>query len=145
MLALKAAPLTTLSENLVSKESPIKGLGNDIVEIERIRKSYDNHGQHFLSRLFSSQEQEYCLKFKDPVPHLAARFSAKESIVKALGTGFGKHISWLDIEILNDPLGKPYVTFSENIKQKFADPQILISISHCQLYVTTTAIWVNAN
>lgn len=122
---------------------PIKGLGNDIVEIERVRKSYDHHGCRFLSRLFSTKEQDYCLKFKDPVPHFAARFSAKESIAKALGTGFGEHLSWLDIEILNDASGKPSVLFSEALKKRLGDPLVLISISHCQLYVATSAIWVN--
>lgn len=128
-----------------NRSLPIKGLGNDIVEIERIRKGYDSHGCRFLTRLFSTKEQDYCLKFKDPVPHFAARFSAKESIVKALGTGFGEHASWLDMEILNDALGKPYVVFSEAMKEKLGDPLILISISHCKLYVSTTAIWVNTN
>lgn len=122
--------------------SLIKGLGNDIVEIERIRKSFDRHGYRFLTRLFSTKEQDYCLTYKDPVPHLAARFSAKESIVKALGTGFGEHASWLDMEILNDSLGKPHVHFSEGIKKKLNNPLVLISISHCELYVSTVAIWV---
>jgi holo-[acyl-carrier protein] synthase len=120
----------------------ILGIGNDIIEIERIRSSYDRYGYQFLSRLFSTKEQDYCLKFKDPVPHLAARFSGKESIVKALGTGFGKNASWLDMEIINDEQGKPCVFFSEEIKQRLQNPQVLLSISHCKLYVTTTAIWV---
>jgi holo-[acyl-carrier protein] synthase len=122
---------------------PIKGLGNDIMEIERIRKSFDLHGYRFITRLFSVQEQDYCLKYKDPIPHFAARFSAKESIVKALGTGFGKHASWLDIEILNDPLGKPIVVFSDHINETLNNPIVLITISHCQLYVSTVAVWVN--
>ncbi len=122
---------------------PIKGLGTDIIEIDRIRKSYDLHGYRFLMRLFSVQEQDYCLKYKDPIPHFAARFSAKESIVKALGTGFGKHASWLDMEILNDALGKPCVTFSKHLNETLGNPHVLVSISHCQLYVSTVAIWVN--
>jgi len=128
-----------------SSSLPIKGIGNDIVEIERVRKSYDHHGCRFLTRLFTLKEQDYCLKFKDPVPHFAARFSAKESIVKALGTGFGEQVSWLDIEIINDPSGKPLVTFSESLKKKLNDPLVLISISHCQLYVSTSAVWVNTD
>ncbi len=126
-----------------TKALPIKGLGNDILEIARIRKSYERHGQSFLDKLFSAKEQAYCLKHKDPSSHIAARFSVKESIAKALGTGFGKSLSWLDIEILNDPLGKPCVFFSETAKKRFENPTILISISHCKSYVATTAIWVN--
>ena len=127
----------------LNNQLPIKGIGNDIIEIERIRKSFDLHGYRFLTRLFSTQEQDYCLKYKDPVPHFAARFSVKESIVKALGTGFGKHASWLDLTILNDSLGKPYVVFSDHLNQTLNNPVILISISHCVLYVSTVAIWVN--
>lgn len=120
----------------------IIGLGNDIVEIERIRKSYDHHGLRFLTKLFSIAEQDYCLKYKDPVPHLAARFSAKESVVKAFGTGFGEFASWLDIEIVNDLLGKPHVHLSKAVNARFKNPKILLSISHCVLYVSTVAIWI---
>ncbi len=128
-----------------SGKLPIKGIGNDVIEIERIRKSFDHHGYRFLTKLFSIPEQDYCLKYKDPIPHFAARFSAKESVVKALGTGFGEHASWLDIEILNDSQGKPHVHLSDTLNRKLNNPLILISISHCQLYVSTVAIWVNTD
>lgn len=124
-----------------SNTSPILGIGNDIVEVERIRKSYERHGYRFLTKLFSTQEQDYCLKHKDPVPHLAGRFAAKEAIVKALGTGFGEHASWLDMEIINDSMGKPCVHLSETMAAKIKNTTILVSISHCELYVTAMAIW----
>jgi holo-[acyl-carrier protein] synthase len=124
------------------KPMPILGIGNDIVEIERIRKSIDTHGLRLLSRLFTTQEQDYCLKYKDPVPHFAGRFSAKEAVVKALGTGFGEHVSWLDIEILNDPHGKPTVSFSPQLEKKTKNTYIIVSISHCELYVTAVALWI---
>jgi holo-[acyl-carrier protein] synthase len=123
------------------KHSPILGIGNDIIEIDRIRKSIENHGYRLLARLFTTKEQDYCLKYKDPIPHFAGRFSAKEAIVKAFGTGFGEHASWLDMEILNDKHGKPYVTFTKGIIEHFHDPHVLLSISHCQHYVTAVAIW----
>lgn len=125
----------------INSDLPILGIGNDIIEIERIRKSIDTHGLRLLSRLFTTKEQDYCLKYKDPVPHFAGRFSAKEAIVKALGTGFGQHISWLDIEILNDSLGKPHVHFSPPCAHRFKDTYMLISISHSALYVTALALW----
>jgi holo-[acyl-carrier protein] synthase len=127
----------TNAENL-----PILGIGNDIIEIDRIRKSIDTHGLRLLAKLFTTKEQDYCLKYKDPVPHFAGRFSAKEAVVKALGTGFGEHASWLDIEILNDSLGKPSVHFSENLEKRVKGTSVLITISHCQLYVTAMAVWV---
>ena len=121
----------------------ILGLGNDIVEIERIRKSIDGHGTRLIARLFTTKEQDYCFKHKDPIPHFAGRFSAKEAIVKAFGTGFGQHASWLDMEILNDPQGKPLVHFSNTVIQRWNNPKMLLSISHCELYATAVAIWVS--
>jgi holo-[acyl-carrier protein] synthase len=124
-----------------TEKSQILGIGNDIIEIERIRKSIDTYGLRLISRLFTTKEQDYCLKYKDPVPHFAGRFSAKEAVVKALGTGFGEHASWLDIEILNESSGKPFVHFSNTLEKKLKGTLVLISISHCQLYVTAFAIW----
>ncbi len=120
----------------------VLGVGNDILEIERIREAYETHGDRFLQRLFTELEIAYCAKHADPVPHYAARFSAKESIVKAFGTGFGEQISWHDIEILNDEQGKPEVTFSNGLDTQFNHPEVLISISHCKHYVVTIAIRV---
>lgn len=118
-----------------------KGIGNDILEIERMRGSVDRHGQHFINRIFTQKEQDYCYKFQDPIPHFAGRFSAKEAIAKALGTGFGAHLNWHDIEILNDDLGKPIVLFSDAAKQKFNHPHVLVSISHSQTQAIAVALW----
>jgi len=118
----------------------IEGLGNDIIEIDRVRASIERHGLHFLNRLFSSKEQDYCYKYQDPAPHFAGRFAAKEAIAKALGTGFGEHLSWHDIEIINDEHGKPIVHLSDTQKKKHNNPQILLSISHCNEYALATAI-----
>jgi holo-[acyl-carrier protein] synthase len=123
--------------------SAIKGLGNDIIEIARMRQSIERHGMHFLNRLFSQKEQDYCYKFQDPVPHFAGRFAAKEALVKALGTGFGKLVSWHDIEILADDLGKPTVHVSDHINKEFNHPNLLVSISHGTEHATAVAIWSN--
>jgi holo-[acyl-carrier protein] synthase len=125
-----------------AEKSPILGIGNDIIAIERIRKSIDTYGLRLISRLFTTKEQDYCLKYKDPIPHFAGRFAAKEAVVKALGTGFGEHTSWLDIEILNENNGKPLVYFSNALEKKLNGTSVLVSISHCQLYVTAFAIWL---
>ena len=125
-----------------AEKGPILGIGNDIIEIERIRKSIDTHGLRLIARLFTTKEQDYCLKYKDPVPHFAGRFSAKEAIVKALGTGFGEHASWLDIEVLNESSGRPRVHFSAALEKKLKGTSMQVSISHCHLYVTAFAIWI---
>ncbi len=119
----------------------LKGIGNDIIEIRRIQKSMERFGTYFLSRLFTQKEQKYWLCFKNPAPHFAARFAAKEAIVKALGVGIGKTISWHDIEIFNDKKGKPKVLFSSRAASLFDHPQILLSMSHSQDYATAVAIW----
>ena len=119
----------------------VKGLGNDIIEIKRMRTSIERHGLHFLNRLFTQREQDYCYKFQDPVPHFAGRFAAKEAIAKALGTGFGSQVFWHDIEILNDSLGKPVVMLSEGLMERFQQPRILVTISHSADYATAVSIW----
>jgi holo-[acyl-carrier protein] synthase len=125
-----------------SDKSPILGLGNDIIEIERIRDSIDAHGDRFLARIFSDQERAYCLKHKDPAPRFAGRFAAKEAIAKAFGTGIGKEVGWKDIEILNNSLGKPEVFLSPALQQRFKNPTTLLSISHCKHYATAVALWI---
>ena len=123
----------------------IHGSGIDIIEVSRIRKALQRYGQRFLDRLFSSKEQNYCLRHQDASPHFAGRFAAKEAIVKALGTGFGSEVHWLDIEILNDALGKPVVHFSTRLRKPYLNANILLSISHCKEYATAMAIWTDLN
>lgn len=120
----------------------MRGLGNDIIEIKRVADNVLRHGDRFLDKLFTKAEQEYCLNFKDPAPRLAGRFAAKEAVVKALGTGFGTDVSFKDIEIINDSQGKPVVYLSDALKDKFGDPQILLTISHCKEYATAVAIYL---
>lgn len=118
----------------------ILGIGNDILEIERVHEAIATQGDRFIEKLFTKREQAYCSNYKDPVPHYAARFSAKEAIVKALGTGFGEMAAFHDIEIINDELGKPEVFFSDALNSRFKNPEVLLSISHCKSYVSTVAI-----
>ena len=118
----------------------IKGVGTDIIEIDRIERVLNRHGQAFLNRIFTPAEQEYCLKYSTPLPRYAGRFAAKEAIVKALGTGLRKEITWTDIEILNDLQGKPQVYLSPEIRAHFSDPVIHLSISHSKKYATAVAI-----
>jgi holo-[acyl-carrier protein] synthase len=118
-----------------------KGLGSDIIEISRMRGSIERHGQHFLNRLFSKKEQDYCYKFQDPAPHFAGKFAAKEAVAKALGTGFGADLAWHDLEILNDEKGKPAVFFNDATSARFQNPKILVSVTHCTNYAVAVALW----
>ena len=121
----------------------IKGLGTDIIEIERVRKSIDRHGESFINKLFTKGEQNYCNRFKNPLQSFSGRFAAKEAIAKALGTGFGKTLSFKDIEILKEENGKPIVRLSEKAQAQFENPDIFLSISHTEHYATAVAICLN--
>lgn len=116
------------------KKININGIGIDIIEIERLKKSFSRKGQAFLDKIFTDKEKKYCFKFKDYIPHFAARFAAKEAVAKAFGLGFGKDLTFLDIEIFNDIKGKPQINLSQRIKNKFKFENILISLSHSKEY-----------
>lgn len=117
----------------------IRGLGNDIVEISRIQVAIERRGQRFLDLMFTPEEKAYCLSHRNPYPHFAGRFAAKEAVVKSLGTGL-RDCSWLDIGIVNDDLGRPTVVLSEEFSSFWNQPSFLISISHCREYAMATAI-----
>lgn len=121
----------------------IHGIGTDIIEVKRIEESIERFGQRFLDRIFSYDEQAYCLHHRDAYRHFAGRFAAKEAIVKALGTGFRNGIGWLDIEIINDAQGKPIAQLSTRLKEQFDSPRIHLSISHGRDYATAFAILEN--
>ncbi|NGX55994.1 MAG: Holo-[acyl-carrier-protein] synthase [Candidatus Anoxychlamydiales bacterium] len=108
----------------------INGIGCDILEIKRFEDILSRKGNAFLDKIFTQNEIEYSKKYKDYIPHLAARFAAKEAIAKALGIGFGKNLSFLDIEVINNSEGKPEVFLSDKIKNSFNNPSIHLSISH---------------
>lgn len=112
------------------------GTGIDIVELKRIQKAIDRWGDIFLHHVFNKEELEYARKHKYPLQHLAARFAAKEAIVKAIGDN--AHISWKDMTILNNKHGQPFCVFH---KKKFKK-KIFISLSHSENYAVASAIMV---
>ena len=97
--------------------------GIDIIEINRIQKALDRHGERFLKRIFSETELQRLVKYKERrvnprtiTAELAARFAAKEACSKALGTGIGP-VSWKEMEILNEPSGKPVLRLNGKAAQ----------------------------
>ena len=120
----------------------ILGLGNDIVEIERIKLIMARYPGRFLNRIFTPKEQAYCSKRKEPALHFAGRFAAKEAVVKALGTGFSQGLRWQDFEILPNALGKPDVFLSPAAADLLGRPSLLVSISHSDHYATAVALWI---
>lgn len=90
----------------------IVGIGSDVVNIDRISSLHMRYGNKFLERIYTTNEIiHYNSKKseKNKIAYLARRFAAKEAFAKALGTGFGAHIAFRDVEVSNDENGKPYI------------------------------------
>jgi holo-[acyl-carrier protein] synthase len=89
----------------------IVGSGIDLAEIARIQHAVDRYGDRFLDRVYTAAEKAYCLRKRNAAESLAARFAAKEAGAKALGTGISQGVSWLEIEVVREPSGRPTLTF----------------------------------
>jgi len=125
----------------------IRGLGTDIVEIVRIGEMIERHGELFLQRVFTESEIAYCQKRAASYQHFAGRWSAKEAVLKALGTGWAKGISWRDIEVVSLHSGQPRVVIHGAVAELSEAAGIsgyLLSISHCRSHATAVAIAVGA-
>jgi holo-[acyl-carrier protein] synthase len=123
---------------------PIVGHGIDIVETARIRKLVEQHGEHFLTRVFTAAEQAYCLRNpKRYFEHLAGRFAAKEAVLKVLGTGWRGGIAWTDVEVTKEASGQPRIFLtgeSERIAKDLGIVHWHLSISHIETHATASAI-----
>jgi len=121
----------------------IVGLGTDIIEIVRIGRIIERHGELFLNRVYTDAETRYCQRRKQCYEHFAGRWAAKESVAKALGTGFVRGVNWRDIEVCSEKSGQPRIVLRGGARE-FAEgrgiQEILITISHCRTYATATAI-----
>ena len=121
--------------------------GVDLVEISKFREILQRHSQ-FISDIFTERERTYCESMKDPYPHLAGRFAAKESYLKALGAGIsgsGIDSIFQEIEVIRTASGKPEVSVSgwaEKIAKKRKITQCSLSISHTLHYAVATVILV---
>jgi holo-[acyl-carrier protein] synthase len=126
----------------------ILGLGTDIIEIVRIGQMIEKHGDHFLQRIYTDAEIQFCQKRREYLQHYAGRWAAKEAVMKVLGTGLSRHVSWKDIEVLSRSTGQPEVFLHGPVRDVAANlgiETIHITISHCRAYATATAIgWGNA-
>jgi holo-[acyl-carrier protein] synthase len=121
----------------------ILGIGTDIIECPRIGRMIEQHGELFLRRVYTEREIRYCQARKHAIEHFAGRWAAKESILKAIGTGWAKGICWTDLEVRNGPSGQPTVMVRGGAKDaaiRRGIGDILISISHCRTYATAYAL-----
>ena len=118
-------------------------LGLDIVEIPRFKTVTEKYNHRFLNRVFTPAEQAYCLqKSILKFPELAARYAAKEAVVKALGTGM-RGISWKEVEVVRNPLGKPEVLLHDRaagIADQLGVYKIHLSLSHTRHIAAAVAM-----
>ncbi|MBK48638.1 MAG: holo-[acyl-carrier-protein] synthase [Acidobacteria bacterium] len=110
----------------------IIGSGIDATELSRIERLWKRYGERFLARVFTPGEVAYCQHRRNPVPHLAGRFAAKEAAMKALGTGRSQKVLWRDIEVVRSS-GPPQLEFHGGAARRFAQlgaESSLLTITH---------------
>ena len=103
----------------------------------------ERHGELFITRVYTPAEIQYCQSRKQATQHFAGRWAAKEAVLKAVGTGWRRGISWRDVEILNTRGGKPIVSLHGGVRdvaEELGVGQILVSISHCRSHATAYAL-----
>ena len=85
----------------------IIGIGSDIIDIRRIEKTIERHGERFLARIYTDKERAKADGRRNRIDTYAKRFAAKEACSKALGTGFRRGVFWRDLGVVNLPSGRP--------------------------------------
>jgi holo-[acyl-carrier protein] synthase len=121
----------------------IVGTGIDIVECLRIAQMIERHGELFITRVYTDAEIEYCTARKAATQHYSGRWAAKEAVLKALGTGWRRGISWRDIEIRNDRKGAPTVNLragARDVMEKACIRRLHVSISHCRSFAVAHVV-----
>lgn len=123
----------------------IVGIGTDIVDCVRIGRMIERHGELFLQRVYTEREIRYCQTRRHAREHFAARWAAKEAVLKAFGTGWRRGISWRDIEVRNAPSGQPRILVrggAKDVARKLRLTDVQISMSHCRTHATAFAVAV---
>ena len=110
---------------------PVRGIGVDICKVERIAESLQRFGDRMEKRLFTPDEIAYARSHKDPMPHLAARFAAKEAASKALGTGMAGGVGWTQIEVVQPGGRVPTLRFTGVALERYT--ALGITASHLSL------------
>lgn len=119
----------------------IVGLGVDVCDCERLRQAIARHGERFVERVFTADERAYCMKMRDPVPHLAARFAAKEAARKALADG--PDLGWHEVEVVREAAGPVALRFSGKAAEGVAARGVArahLSLAHERTVAVATVI-----
>ncbi|MFH1856772.1 MAG: holo-ACP synthase [Candidatus Omnitrophota bacterium] len=123
----------------------IQGTGIDIIEIDRVKQAHKRWGDSFLKKVFTKKELDYSFEKRFPYQHLAARFAAKEAVIKAFGNGWENFVSLNLIEVSNDKDGKPRIILNGGFKKLYAKRNlndIVVSMSHSKKFAVANCILV---
>ncbi len=124
----------------------ILGIGTDIVDVNRIARMVEQYEGRFLEKILVPTEVEACAESSNRIQRIAARFAAKEALVKAMGTGMCAEINYRHIEILNGKLGEPLLRLhgsAEEMQKKRGISRIHLSMSHTEKYATAMVVLEN--
>lgn len=99
----------------------IIGIGNDLIDIRRVEKTLERHGERFTNRIFTEIERAKSDRRRNRAASYAKRFAAKEACAKALGTGFSRGVFWRDMGVVNLPGGKPTLILTGGAEQRLAE------------------------
>ena len=111
----------------------IIGIGSDLAEVARIRRSMEQFGDRFLKRVYTAKEHAYASSKANAAERFAARFAAKEAGMKAIGTGWRRGVTWKDFEILNEASGRPALIFhgaAREIADSMGVQRTSVSLTH---------------
>jgi holo-[acyl-carrier protein] synthase len=120
-------------------------IGTDILQIDRVTEALTRQGERFMRRILTPDEQEEFAASKQPERLLAKRFAVKEAVVKALGTGIGRGVSWQDIHLYHDDAGAPLVELSggaAEVARQRGGSHVLVSLADERDYVVAFAALV---
>jgi holo-[acyl-carrier protein] synthase len=121
------------------------GLGCDIIEVERIRSALERHGERFLKRVFTDEEQKYCNSVKYSHKHYAARWAAKEAVSKAFTTGIGPHLDWTSVSVYHGERLQPLVRLDAKASALLAEvgaTHVWLTLSHIDSHALAVAALV---
>ena len=118
----------------------IRGIGVDIIEIERVGKAIQRTEGVFRDKVFTENESVYCESKSNPAQHFAARFAAKEAVSKALATGWSGAFRWKDVEVVNEPSGLPRIQIYGSLVETLSGTSIHLSLSHSDTHVVAMVI-----
>jgi holo-[acyl-carrier protein] synthase len=120
-------------------------LGADLIEVERIHSVLKRHGERFLKRIFTEEEQAYCNSLKYPHKHYAARWAAKEAVSKCFTTGIGEHLDWTSISVYHGSRKEPLVRLDAKasaLLKEVGATDVLLTLSHIDTHALAVAALV---